>query len=427
MKYALTNITILNGHADMTPVSGKAVLVDGEKIADIVAADAVPAGYEVVDLGGRYLLPGLINLHVHIPSSGKPTKKKLDYEKVAKLLKFGVVRAVVRKMCENNARQQLLSGTTTIRAVGGVLDFDTRLRDKINSGKTTGPRILAANCAVSVPGGHMTGSVAMPAHSAEEAAQMVRNVAKQKPDLIKLMITGGVLDADVPGEPGVLKMPPEYVKAAVDAAHELGFKVAAHVESNEGMTVALQNGVDTLEHGGRPGDEVMQLFRETGAVLVGTLSPAVPFAVMEQAVTGLSDMDLLNGKALFNYMQACIRECLANGVTVGLGTDTGCPYITHYDMWRELWYFCRYCGVTPAFALHTATEINAQIAGIADLTGTVDAGKSADFMIVAGDPLEDLTVLRTPTEVVFRGKLLRAPKPKRFEAVDRELDKILAL
>ena len=80
MKYALTNAVILNGHADMTPVSGKAVLVDGEKIADIVAADAVPAGYEVIDLGGRYLLPGLINLHVHIPSSGKPTKKKLDYE-----------------------------------------------------------------------------------------------------------------------------------------------------------------------------------------------------------------------------------------------------------------------------------------------------------------------------------------------------------
>ena len=427
MKYALTNVHILNGHRDMTAVSGKAVIVEDGKIADIPDENAIPAGTETVDLGGRYLLPGLINLHVHIPSGGKPSKKKINYEKLAKLLKLGAARAVVQAMCADYAKQQLYSGTTTIRAVGGVLDFDTKLRDKINAGKKEGPRILAADWAISVPGGHMTGSVAMPAHSPEEAAAMVRALDRQKPDLIKLMITGGVLDAVVPGEPGILKMPREYIRAAAEEAHRLGYPVAAHVESTEGMLAALENGVDTLEHGGKPNDEVIRLFRETGAVLIGTLSPAVPFAVMDAAVTGMTETDLLNGKALFQNMRDCIRACLDNGIPVGLGTDTGCPFITHYDMWRELWYYCRYCDVTPAFALHTATELNARLVGIDGITGSVDVGKSADFLIADGNPLDDLTVLRTPYEVIFRGKRIRNPKPKKYPMVERELDQILAL
>lgn len=423
-RYALTNLILLNGHRDMTPQEGMTVLVEDGRIVS-VTRQAPPAGYPTVDLGGRYLLPGLINLHVHIPSSGKPSKKKMNYEKVAKLLRFGAVRAVVRSMCRSNAMQQLLSGTTTIRAVGGVLDFDTALRDRINAGKTEGPRILAADTAVSVPGGHMTGSVALPAHSAGEAVQMVRELAPRKPDLVKLMITGGVLDAEVPGEPGVLKMPPEYVKAAVEEAHRFGLPVAAHVESGEGMRVALENGVDTLEHGGKPDEEILRLFSETGAKLVATLSPAVPFALMDQAITGMSDTDLINGKALFRNMIDCIKACLEQGIPVGLGTDTGCPYITHYDFWRELWYYCRYCDVSPAFALYSATGLNAEIAGIADETGTVDAGKSADFMVVRENPLEDLTALRHPTEVIFRGKIYHDPKPAKFPQVERELDRIL--
>ena len=427
MKYALKNLILLNGHEDMAPEANKAIIVENGKIAAILDENELPADIKTEDLGGAFLLPGLINLHVHIPSSGKPSKKKKDYEKLAKLLKLGVVRAVIRAMDAANVRQQLFSGTTTIRAVGGVLDLDTGLRDKINAGKAVGPRILAADWAVSVPGGHMTGSVALPAHSAEEAAEMVRKLDQQHPDLIKLMITGGVLDAIVPGEPGILKMPKEYVKAACDEAHKLGYRVAAHVESTEGMIVALENGVDTVEHGGKPTEETTRLFKEKNAVLVGTLSPAVPFAVMDQAVTGMTDTDLLNGKALFKNMQDCMLTCLENGIPVGLGTDTGCPFITHYDMWRELWYFCRYCGVTPAFALHTATEINAKILGLEKEIGTVDVGKSADFMIVKDDPLKDLQSLRTPAAVVFRGTLFRQPKQKKMAFVEEQLDKILAL
>lgn len=427
MKYALKNMHVLNGHADMILQDGLAILVEDGKFQSIIPEDRIPAGYSVKDLDGGYLLPGLINLHVHIPSGGRPKKGKTDYNKIAALLKFGAVRAVVRRMCASYAKQELLSGTTTIRAVGGVLDFDTWLRDRISSGKETGPRILAANYAVSVPGGHMTGSVALPAHSPEEAAQMVADLSKTKPDLIKLMITGGVLDAEVPGEPGILRMPPEYVKAACDKAHELGYKVAAHVESTEGMLVALENGVDTIEHGGKPTDETMRLFKKTGAVLVATLSPAVPFAVMDQAISGISDTDLLNGKALFSHMNECISRCLKEGVTVGLGTDTGCPYITHYDMWRELFYFIKYCGVSPEFAIHTATQINSEIAGISSFTGTIDEGKSADFIVVRGNPLEDISALRSPVLVAMEGRMIDHPSPKRIETVDRELDKLQKL
>ena len=170
----------------------------------------------------------------------------------------------------------LYSGVTTIRSVGGVEDFDSRLRDDIAAGKKKGPRILAGNMAVSVPNGHMAGSLAYIAHSAEEAVEFVRKIAEDGPDLIKLMITGGVYDATVKGEPGVLRMPAEYVKAACDEAHKLGFHVAAHAESPEGIKIALRNGVDTIEHGAKPDDEMMALFKETGSALVATLSPAPP-------------------------------------------------------------------------------------------------------------------------------------------------------
>lgn len=329
---ALTNVVILSGHKDMEPVRNKAILIDGDKIADIVDDTKIPSNVEIIDLDGHYLMPGLINLHVHLPSGGKPTKKKLDYEKIAKLLKLGTARAVVRKMCEKLALQELMSGTTTVRAVGGVLDVDTRLRNQINEGKKIGPRILASDWAISVPGGHMTGSVALPAHSVEEVVSMVHELDKNKPDLIKLMITGGVLDADVPGEPGVLRMPPEYVKAACDEAHKLGYQVAAHVESQEGMIVALKNGVDTLEHGGKPSKEVLDLLKKTGSVVVATISPVLPILYVDNSISEYNDTDRLNANALKDYMISLYKECIKNDIPVGLGTDTGCPYVAHYDM-----------------------------------------------------------------------------------------------
>ena len=124
-------------------------------------------------------------------------------------------------------------------------------------------------------------------------------------------------------------------------------------------------------------------------------------------------------------MLQCARTCLDNGIPVGLGTDTACPYVTHYDMWRELMYFKKYLGVSNEFAIHTATLVNAQIAGIDDITGSIEVGKSADFMVVNGNPLEDLETLRNPQMVVLRGNVIKKPKVKKFAYVEEELDKYI--
>ena len=426
MKYALTNGVILSGREDMEPVTGQAILVEGERIAAIVPQGELPAGYELVDLGGRYVMPGLINLHIHLPATGKPKKKESDPKKLVRLMTSnGLMRAVLTAICRGSVETQLRSGVTTVRTVGGVLDVDAAIRDEINSGKRVGPRILAANEAVSVPGGHMAGSLAYEAHSAEEARALVEKIAAGKPDLIKLMITGGVLDATVKGEPGVLKMPPEYVRAACEAAHAHGLKVAAHVESPEGVRVALENGVDTIEHGAEPDETILELFRQRGAALVATLSPALPYALFDRSVSHASELAQYNGKVVFDGIIDCAKACLANGIPVGLGTDTGCPFITHYDMWRELNYFHKYCGVSTRFALYTATLRNAEIAGVAAETGSIEVGKCADLIVTDGDPLADLTTLRSVHLVMARGHLLREPKVKKYAAVEQELDRYL--
>ncbi len=426
MKYALINGVILDGNPDMSPTPEKVILVDGEKITEIVDQGSDISGYEKVDLGGRYIMPGLINMHIHLPATGKPKKKESDPKKLVRLLtKNSLTKKIVKAVCQSAVQMQLNSGVTTVRTVGGVLNTDSLIRDEINAGKTVGPRILAANSAISVPGGHMAGSLAYIAQSADDARDLVDKIAQDKPDLVKLMITGGVLDATVKGEPGVLKMPPEYVKAACDEAHSHGFIVAAHVESPEGVRVALENGVDTIEHGAKADDEIISLFKKRHAALITTLSPALPYALFDRSVSHATELSQYNGKVVFEGIIDCAEKCLENDIPVGLGTDTGCPFITHYDMWRELVYFHKYCGVSNQFALYTATKRNAEIAHIDDVTGTVEAGKCADLIVTDKNPLDDLTALRNVKMVMVKGRLIRAPKLKKYKNVEQELDKFL--
>ena len=427
MKRAFTNLMLLDGSEHMTPRQGQAVLVEDDRIAAVLPEqDCSLEGFEVIDLGGQYLMPGLINLHVHIPAGGKPSKKPMDAKKSVKLATSNALtRKYIEYMYKSYCRTELYSGVTTFRSVGGIENYDTWIRDRIAAGKAVGPRILAGNMAVSVPGGHMAGSLAYEATTPAEAAAYVRKIAADKPDLIKLMVTGGVLDATVKGEPGVLKMEPALVKSACDEAHRLGFQVAAHVESPQGMRVALENGVDTIEHGAKPDAEIIRLFRETGAVHVATLSPALPYALFDPEVSHVSETERFNGEVVFRGIVECAKQCLANDIPVGLGTDTGCPYVTHYDMWRELQYFHKCCGVPNSFALYTATKRNAEIAGIGDVTGSIQAGRCADFIVCARNPLEDLTVLRNLSMVVARGTVIRDPKIKKMPQVEAELDKFM--
>ena len=424
-KFALYNGYLLDGTRNMAPQKGLAVLVENGKIRGIVAETAIPKGFPKIDLEGQYLLPGLINLHVHLAGSGKPKKKQTDPVKAVKLVTANAwTKQLGMAWVAGFARQQLRSGVTTIRTVGGILDFDSRLRDAVNAGKALGPRILAGNMAVSVPGGHMAGSLAHVAHTPEEAADYVSQIAATGADLIKLMVTGGVLDAVRQGEPGVLKMEPALIKAACDRAHALGLKVAAHVESPEGVRAALENGVDTIEHGAMPDEYTLDLFRKTGASLVTTISPALSYALFDTSVSHATPMQKYNGKIVMDGIVACAKACLSAGIPVGLGTDTACPFVTQYDTWRELVYFRRFCGVTAAQALYTATLGNAKIAGIEKETGSIEPGKSADFVVCRDNPLNDLTTLREPSMVFFRGKKI-SPRQNRIREADQELDNYL--
>ena len=425
-KYAYTNGKILDGTRNMKVKEGLCVLTEGDKITGLVPADKIPAGCEMVDLQGGYLMPGLINMHVHLAGTGKPQKKQRDNEALTKkLMGSALSRAVTYRVVAEFAKTELMSGVTTIRTVGGLGDFDTRLRDEIADGKRVGPRILAANRGISVPGGHMAGSVAVAADSIEAALAQIEQSEKENVDLIKLMITGGVLDAKAKGVPGELKMAPEMVKAVCEKAHKKGYKVAAHVESPEGVKVALANGVDSIEHGAKADEEMIRLFQENKAFLCTTISPALPYALFDRSVSNASEVEQYNGNVVFEGIISCAKAALENGIPVVLGNDVGCPWITQYDFWRELYYFQKYVGVSNSFALYTATGRSAELAGIGDITGTITPGKCADMIVTEGNPLEDLRYLRHVRMVVARGNMIRDPKVKINETVRAELDKFI--
>lgn len=365
-------------------------------------------------------------MHVHLAGNGKPQKKQRDNEKLVRTLMGTVLsRAIAYKVVCGFAKDELMSGVTTIRTVGGLGDFDTRLRDEIAEGKKVGPRILAANQGISVPGGHMAGSVAVAADSVDAALKQLSVAEQQKVDLIKLMITGGVLDAKEKGVPGELKMPPEMVRAVCEQAHKKGYLVSAHVESPQGVRVALENGVDSIEHGADVDEEVIQLFKDRGAFLCTTLSPALPYALFDRSITNATEVEQFNGNVVFEGIIACAKAALANDIPVVLGNDVGCPWITQYDFWRELYYFHKYVGVSNRFALYTATCRSAQMAGIGDKTGTIEKGKTADLIVTENNPLEDLRALRKVEMVVAGGALIRNPKVKKKPQVEAELDKFL--
>ncbi|WP_293673148.1 amidohydrolase family protein [uncultured Parolsenella sp.] len=428
------NATILDGTKDMQPQRNMAVAVENGKISRIepAAIAQVPQGGRTIDLGGAYLMPGLVNMHVHFCGSGKPVSSG-DAGALMKKLDNPIGRAILHRIIRGSAQNQLASGVTTVRGAGDPLYGDIAVRNAIEAGKCVGPRIVAPGTGVTVPGGHGAGLFAQVAQAPEQAADMVRDIYAHGADVIKLFVTGGVFDAEKPGEPGVLRMSPEIASAACAVAHELGMPVMAHVESTEGVQVALAAGVDTVEHGAPMTPEILDLYQNGTAQLSGrpasvtcTISPALPFVMLDPEKTHSTEVQKTNGDIVCEGIIKSAREALDAGIPVGLGTDSSCPYVTQYDMWREVAYFAKYVGVSNAFALHTATQVNAQLLGLGDTTGVVAVGYDADLLAVASNPLEDLAALRQPLHVMARGRLADRLKVKRYPELDAELDEIMA-
>ncbi len=433
--FVFRDATVLDGTENMEPRIGQTVLVEDGRIAAVGPAAEVdaPIGARELDLGGAYLLPGLINMHVHLCGSGRPTSAG-DAGALMKRLDNPVGRAIVRGLLRKRAQQQLASGVTTVRGAGDPLYGDIAVRDEFNAGKHVGPRLIAPGTGVTVPGGHGAGLFAQIAESPEDAAELVREIAAHGADVIKLFVTGGVFDAEKVGEPGVLRMSEEVARAACEAAHRLGLSVMAHVESTEGVRVALRAGVDTIEHGAPMTPEIVDLYRGgAGTQLEGrtpsvtcTISPALPFVKLPLEKTHSTEVQKANGDIVCEGIVQSARDALAAGIPVGLGTDSSCPYVTQYDMWREVAYFAKYVGVSNAFALHTATAVNARLLGLGDETGTVEVGKSADLIVVDANPLDDLSALRDVRHVMCRGAFVERPRVKHIAELDEELDWIMS-
>ena len=386
------NATVLDGSEHMEPQPDMAVAVERGVITWMgpSAVAQAPAGAEVIDLAGAYLMPGLINMHVHLCGSGKPVSAG-DAGALMKKLDNPVGRAIVRHILKGSAQQQLASGVTTVRGAGDPLFADLAVRDAIDAGKYQGPRLVAPGTGVTVPGGH-----------------------------------GAGLFAQVANSPAA---------AACKAAHDMGLPVMAHVESTEGVKAALEAGGDTIEHGAPLTPEILELYRgAAGTQLEGrapsvtcTISPALPFVLLDPEKTHSTDTQKKNGDIVCSGIIESARAALEAGVKVGLGTDSSCPFVTQYDMWREVAYFAKYVGVGNAFALHTATQVNAELLGLGGETGTIECGKAADILVTRENPLDDLCALRDPTHVMCRGDLVRKLKVKRIPEVDAELDAIMAM
>ena len=428
MKKAFINANLFDCTDNAELKSNMTVVVEDEFITQIGKTGEVNTdGCQIIDLNGKYLLPGLINIHAHLFGTGKPSpilgggplqKIVIDFTKT----KLG--HKIVDVLTKSSAQQSLNSGVTTMRTSGDFVYSDVRTRDRINSGEFAGPRLIVPGPAITCVGGHGDGTFSESSDDPQELKKLVNDRMDNHVDCIKICVTGGVMDAKKKGEPGEVKMTAEQVKAVCDKAHELGYHVASHTESTKGIKVALENGVDTIEHGSSMDDEIIELFKKTGSTLTVTISPALPLAKLSPDITKLNEMCVYNSNYLFREMISGAKTALENNIPIGLGTDESCPLVTPYNMWREVYYFAHFCGVSNAQALKTATLGNARIIKLDKKTGSIEVGKSADMIVVKDNPLEDLKALRQMDKVMYRGNLINEPKVKKNAQIEEWLDSL---
>ncbi len=384
------------------------IIVRDGKVAELRDGFVAPeAGARLVDLRKAFVLPGLVDMHVHLWGiGGDPMKARLG--------------ALTRDRFDDemtavaNARTTLNAGFTSVRDLGGDPRGIRALRDAIDAGTVEGPTITNAGEMISVTGGHGDGgnglaeefADAVHAHEInlcdgpDDCRRAVRAQVGLGAKVIKFAATGGVL-SNVSGGLG-RAMTPEEMRAIIDTAHALGRKVAAHSHAAEGTKAALEAGVDSIEHGTFLDDDTIRLFKAKGAYLVPT--EIAPVAALAQARGGaLPPATLAKAEQAAAAMAANHRRAYAAGVKVAFGTDTGVS--KHGDNATEFALLVKN-GLSPAQAIAAATVGAADLLGRDDI-GTLAPGKTADIIAVSSSPLSDVTRLEHVDFVMHRGTIVK--------------------
>lgn len=357
----------------------------------------IPKGIEVIDLQGHTLLPGLIDMHVHLTSGG-------GYHGYERLKLTDERRAILGVV---HAKQTLMAGFTTVRNVGAGSFGDVALRDAINDGDIPGPRMLVSGPPIGITGGHCSDNNLLPpeygisgegvADGPWAARTAVRRNIKYGADLIKTCSTGGVLSKGT--RVGAPQYTVEELTALVDEAHNRGLKVASHAHGAEGIINALIAGADTIEHASFIDDQGIRLAIENDAALSMDIY-VTEYILGEGASAGILEESLEKERMTGATQRSNFRKAVEAGATIVYGTDAG--VYPHGQNAKQLSRMTRF-GMTPLQALQSATTVAAEVMGLGYEVGRIEAGYAADFVAVEGNPIEQIELLETPSAVIKGG------------------------
>jgi imidazolonepropionase-like amidohydrolase len=386
------------------PIAPAVILIRGDRIYASGAGLPIPSGARIIDLGAATLLPGLIDLHTHLTSTGVHWEDEL--------LKTTPGQAALHGA--QNARITLMAGFTTCRDMGPTWPFvDIDLRKAIDEGVVPGPRLLASGNYVSPTGGagdarQFSIYVDVPivrnlADGPDEIRKAVRTNLKQGADFIKILGTGAVLSKGVP--PGAQSYTEEEMHVAVEEAARWGRHVAAHVHGTDGIKAAIRAGVHTVDHGSMMDDEAVALLRSHRAYFVPTLYTSEAIA----ADPNVPESEKRRSVEVAELKDRSFQLVLKSGLPIGFATDAA--VVPHGQNAREFAYRVR-LGQSPMDAIVSATRTAAEIIGWSDRVGTIEPGKFADLIAVSGDPLRDITELERVTWVMKGGVVYKDESKK---------------
>ena len=393
------------------------VVVRGRRIAEVRSGYVDMPGARIVDLRDSTVMPGFIDMHVHLVGLDDRLQSRLqqpfrDYEDEA-------YTALL------NARRTLLAGFATVRDLGAEPRTILSLRDAINAGQFAGPTIFAAGAGVAVTGGHgdVNGlnrdleSVLKPrarhvCDGADDCRRATREQVSEGADVIKLKASGGVL-SNVPGGLAQQMMDDE-LRAVVLTARTFGRKVAAHAHGVDGINAALKAGVDSIEHGTFTNDETFRLYKQTGAYYVPTLM--APAAALADGRRGaLTPAQQQKAQEAAGNAERSFARAVREGVKIAFGTDSGVS--AHGLNGQEFGLMVRN-GMTPAAAIRSATVAAADLLGRSDSIGTIEGGKDADIVAVRGDPTADVRLLENVQFVMKHGRVHKLGGERQLTGVD---------